>query len=110
MKRIIKLQKLTPSNLIQICVVVGIFVTCILMCQQIRKQGEFNRNSLRPWVSSEPSSIVEVADGYIRVSYSLKNDGKTPAYKVFSYSTLTQEKPFPVDRFKQKIKKAKESK
>lgn len=70
------------------------------MLWNIRQQGEFNQNTLRPWVYSFIKDEIEIKNDYIKISYRIGNTGRTPAYKTQTYTILNLNEQFPENEFK----------
>ncbi|MCK4329046.1 hypothetical protein KAX02_04300 [candidate division WOR-3 bacterium] len=93
------------GNFIQFLIFLVLLGTCIFGIINVKQHSKYYRNSIRPYVKCIPRRGIEINDGYVRYEYFIENKGKTPAYKVKSYSTPTSEEVFPVDTFIRKIKK-----
>jgi len=99
---IIKGKKLTPSDIIQICVLIILALAICKTSENIRQQGEFNRNVFRPWVYIEPRQRIEVQDNRVIFWYDLRCDGESPAYRIARYDTATFDSTFPAGVFKER--------
>lgn len=95
------------SNKIQQLVIIAIFIAAvigfIINYLAIKKQGEFNREAMRPWVYSVPKGGIEVDDGYIIYKYNLKCEGKSPGYHIEGYSAITFSEEYPERELKEKL-------
>jgi hypothetical protein len=79
----------------------GIIAAFVLTLINIKQQGEFNRNLLRPFVSYEIENRLVVIDDYILTNYLIENSGRTPAYNVKTYSIFSLNKDFPLNEIKE---------
>lgn len=101
------------NTIAQFIIAVLILVTVYVAYRNILQQGEFNRNSLRPWVYvkelRQPQAKQTNADTVcVMFDYSLKNVGKTPALNVRAFSIFSiYGKKFPEDILKKKIVESK---
>ncbi len=94
---LIRYEKLTPSDIIQILIFCGILITCILTGLNIRQQGEFNKNTLRPWVYDELKSFIKLKGEYIHCEYVTRCIGNTPAYNVNGYGMIDDRRFYSED-------------
>ena len=61
----------------------GIFITCIFTCVNIKQQGEFNRTSLNPWVYIDPVDTLNIPyDTLLEWKYAIKCVGRSPGLEV----------------------------
>lgn len=96
-----KCQKLTLSDLIQIGVLIALCITIYITNKNIKQQGEFNRNTFRPWLYVEPHKAIEITDCRVIFWYDLKCEGESPSYNIVRYETITFDPVFPVRVFKE---------
>jgi len=99
--KIIKCQKLTPSDLIQIGVLIALGITIYITNKNIEQQGEFSRNTFRPWLYVEPQKAIEITDCRVIFWYDLKCEGESPSYNIVRYEAITFDSVFPVRIFKE---------
>lgn len=99
---IIKWKRLTPSDVIQIGVLIVLVLAICKTSENIRQQGEFNRNVFRPWVYIEPRQHIEVQDNRIIFWYDLRCDGESPAYRIIRHNTATFNSIFPMETFEKR--------
>jgi len=92
----------------QIVIGIALVTTVIITGVSICQQGEFNRNSLRPWIGVELDPNIQIEDGVFVFSYDTKCTGRTVAYRIKNYGSVSYSDVFPEDGFK-KIKKKKGS-
>lgn len=92
---------MSTSAIIQILIFVTIAVTCILAYKNLKKQqesmkqqGEFNKNSLRPWLYAKPTNSMTMGNGFIQLFINLRNVGHSPAMNYLSFLTVTQDAKF----------------
>lgn len=93
--------KWTKRNVV-IQAIIGflIFGTFVITLKNIIQQGAFNRNTLRPFVSYEIQRNLKVTEDFIKITNTIENSGRTPAYNVKIYSSFTTSSTFPIDYFK----------
>ena len=77
------------NNLIQGIICSILAGTLIYGVINVRLHHNYYRISMRPYVIQYPRRGIEIHNGYIRYTTNLTNKGKTPAYRVESYSTFT---------------------
>lgn len=103
----IKIMK--QGNYIQMGVMIAITISAIIgfiiNYNSISKQGEFNKNSLRPWVYDKPDAYLQLKGNYIYCYYTTKCTGNTPAYSVNSYGMLDDKKFYSENEIREAIKK-----
>jgi hypothetical protein len=110
------IKKWKERTWIAIGVIVQIFVAFLILStvintnKNIREQGQFYRNSLRPWIHTDfdttENPIVIDDSGVVRCNYEVKNTGTTPACYVKTYALMGIDTSvyFPVEDFIAKIK------
>lgn len=98
-------KQLTPSEVIQGLIFIGILITCIFTFCSIKQQSKFNRNSLRPWLNIKPRQEIGIEDGIVKISYFINCTGRSPAFQVEAYSILTENDTFPVSKIKEEMKR-----
>lgn len=86
-----------------IAIIIAAFIGFIVNYLAIQKQGEFNREAMRPWVYSEPKGRIELDDGYIIYKYNLKCEGRSPGYHIESYSVMTFSEKYAERELKKKL-------
>lgn len=98
------------SIIVQIGVVVCLLITIIITCKNVIQQGEFNRNSLRPWIYAKMDTLSPMFidhDGFMRFKLNLINIGSTPACSIRHYTVLNFDSSFPEYAIKEEIAKRK---
>lgn len=84
------------NNITQFLIFLVLVITCYIGIRSLNQHTNYYRISMRPYVIQYPKRGIEILDGYIRYTTCLTNKGKTPAYRVESYSTATFCDTFPI--------------
>jgi hypothetical protein len=91
-------------NSIQIIIAFFILLSVCKTGENIKQQGEFNRDILRPFLYSVPKIKLSKSLDSLYVFCQLENCGETAALKVLHWWELTEDTDaFPVDSLRERI-------
>lgn len=82
---------------VQLLIGIVLFATVLVVCENVAQVGEFNRNSLRPWVSIGAINTINIIeDTLIEWHISVKCYGRSPALnlKISSKLNLNENNPY----------------
>jgi len=95
-------SKWSKSNTLAQFIIAGLItITIIFTCNSIDQQKEFNRKTLRPWITVHPDSDypIEINHDTIIFDYYITCGGYSPAVNVYVGAVWNTRDTFPYDVF-----------
>jgi hypothetical protein len=91
--------KLKPGDKIQLIIAIGILITAVLTWRNINRQGEFNKNLLRPWLSINPATLTTIwTDDTLFLGSKFSCFGSSPAHNLRTATVVLNNKDIPIEQ------------